>query len=319
MEKPKRSKAADWSNYWQGREAETSGEVFAGIETSQVLAAFWQEALADAGGCIVLDIACGAGSALKHAGAAEPALAIGLDISDAALRTAREALPSLAGIAAHGDRLPLADATVDRVISQFGFEYAGIAAPATEIARVLGPGGRFTAIAHMQGGAIARECRAHVDWLDVIAASGFVAAARRFFTVLFGLERGGARGGEAELRAAIEAFRAAQLAMAPAVAAGGIAAHLQAGTQQLYERRQGYALVDITGWLDGMEAEIAAYRGRMEGMLAAALSEADARAVVAALDPDGGGRVEPFELGGQPAAYRLEAVRSASSPADQRA
>ncbi len=315
MDRPKNSRA-DWSNYWQGRAAGATGEVFAGvgIETSSELATFWQDALRGIeDGDRVLDLACGAGSALRHADPPGGALLLGLDISEAALGTARESVPAMRGLVASADRLPLANASLDRVISQFGFEYAdnGIVAP--EIARVLRPGGRFTAIAHMQGGAIARECEGTLGRLDLIASSRFIPASKTFFAAVFRYTRAPDADAAAALQQAKEAVTQAQAAMAPAVQAGGIAAHLQAGARQLHDRRRAYLLEDITGWLDGMATEIAAYRGRMQGMLAAALTEAQGRAVVDAIDPGGGGRVAPFLLGGQPAAYMLDVVCPASS------
>lgn len=62
----------DWSNYWQGRNAtdQASDEalVGVGIENDAKLSEFWQECFSELKPEYeVLDMACGAGSVLKHA------------------------------------------------------------------------------------------------------------------------------------------------------------------------------------------------------------------------------------------------------------
>ncbi|MEM7768640.1 MAG: class I SAM-dependent methyltransferase [Pseudomonadota bacterium] len=302
---------ADWSNYWRGRGEDDPGEVFAGvgIETSEELAAVWRGVFAGFGGGVILDLACGAGSALKHADASGGGLHIGADISEHAVLAAQKAVPAIAGLVASADRLPLRDASIDQVVSQFGFEYANRPAASAEIARILKLGGRFTAVTHMAGGAIAAECEDHLATLDQIRDSGSIPAAKAFFSALYRLEADQSPANQAATQAAATAFQGAQSAMLPAIQKGGIAGHLQQGARQLYERRRSYAEADIAGWLHGMEGEIAAYRGRMTGMLGAAISANEARTLIDTIDPSGTGTLTPLSLGGDTAAYILSATK----------
>ena len=303
---------ADWSNYWDGRAAGQDGEVFAGvgIETSDELRAFWRSELADVSAGTVLDVACGAGSALKHLPTPASALPIGLDISAEALGRASGAVTGLHGVVGSASSLPIADRSVDWAISQFGFEYAGSGASA-EIARVLKPDGRFLAIAHFAGGAIARECEDHLRRIDSIVASNFIPATRNFFGLVFAVERDRNTGAQALLATAAKNVQTAQAALMPIAKVSQLAAHLQGGASQLYERRKAYVLSDITTWLDQMDHELAAYRGRMRGMVDSALDEAQAQRVVNTIDPAGTGQAVSFELGGEIAAWCLRAKRPA--------
>ncbi|MEM0986629.1 MAG: class I SAM-dependent methyltransferase [Pseudomonadota bacterium] len=307
---------ADWSNYWRGRTAGDTGEVFAGvgIETSDELIAIWRAAFAEIGDARVLDIACGAGSALKHADAAGAPALFALDISEHAVASACSTVPRALGVVASADRLPFPDGALDRVVSQFGFEYANREAAAREVARVLKPGGRFQAIVHLSGGAIARECSGHLQHLNRVRDSRFIPATKDLFASLFKADTDKTGPAQSALQGALKVFGAAQTHLMPAVQAGGLAAHLHGGARQLYERRKGYSEADITGWLDGMAAEIDAYRGRMEGMLGAAIGAEEAgdlaRMIQGGAGHGGNGaRVEPLELGGEAAALWIEAVR----------
>ncbi|MEL6285322.1 MAG: class I SAM-dependent methyltransferase [Pseudomonadota bacterium] len=308
MTKPDKNKT-DWSNYWQGRAAGRTGEVFAGVgvETSAELAEFWAATFAGGSDAAVIDIACGAGSVLKHAAGAGYANLIGSDISEDAIRAAADAVPGLMGLVASADALPLADASVDRAVSQFGFEYADRRRAAAEIARILRPGAGFTAVVHLKDGAIANECARHLAGLDTIDGSRFIPATRTLFAALFRMDRQPGPDAKASLDIALQAFTTAQAKLMPEVQRGGLAGHLHGGARQLYERRQAYAEQDISGWLDGMAAEIAAYRGRMEGMIGAAINEGEASAILATIDPSGNGVARRFGLGGSDAAWVLEA------------
>ncbi len=308
MDNPDKSKA-DWGNYWQGRGAEQSGEVFAGVgvETSAELATYWSTIFAGAGCEPVLDLACGAGSAIRHAAAAGCTQLIGLDISAEAVQATRTSLPGLMGVVASADQLPMADRSVGHVVSQFGFEYADRPAAAAEISRILRPGGRFSAIVHMKDGAIARECRGHLDRLDVIDKSGFIPVSKSVFSAVFAFEKAPSKRARGHLDAALKALTDAQQHLMPEVRAGGIAAHLHNGASQLFERRQTYLEQDILGWLDRMAGEISAYAGRMTGMLNAAIDPAEAAQLLARIAPAGEVSCDAFQLGGRDAALALMA------------
>ena len=308
MDKPDKSRA-DWGNYWQGRTAGQSGEVFGGvgIESSEELSDHWTRCFAGAGDAVILDLACGAGSAIRHAAAAGCSRLMGLDISAEALQATRAKLPGLQGLVASADRLPLADDTVDLAVSQFGFEYADRTAAARDIGRVLRTGGRFCAIVHLKDGAIAQECAGHLAGLNVIASSRFIPVAKAVFSAVFAFESSPSDAARQALDAALKALTKAQEALMPQVQAGGIAAHLHGGAAQLFERRRNYLEQDIQTWLDQMSGEIAAYAGRMSGMLNAAIDPGEAQVLLELIAPGGETQCAPFPLGGRDAALKLTA------------
>ena len=301
--------AADWSAYWRGRGG--AGEAFAGegVEQHPALRAHWDGVFAGGEGA-VLDLACGAGSVLRRAHAAGLAPLLGADVSADALALLAEAVPGAWTVLCSADAVPLADGGFGLVASQFGFEYAGPRAPA-EMARLVAPGGQLAALVHHAGGAIEQEVTRHAGVARAVSETGFVEAADRLIRAEFA-----ARSGDAgDLGAARAGFAGPERGLAALARAtpGGLAAHLHGGYRQLYQRRAAYALSDVTGWLDGMKAELSAYEGRMATMRAAAKDrdgmDAVARALVAGGLADV--RAEPFALPGDaaPLAWSLRARR----------
>ncbi|MEL6244913.1 MAG: class I SAM-dependent methyltransferase [Pseudomonadota bacterium] len=296
-----------WSNYWRGRTAGASGEVFGevGIERSEELAEFWSSYFAGVRSGRILDLACGAGSALKHVPAGHGGILVGADISADAIEQALSNVSPMVGVVSSADALPFADASFDFIVSQFGFEYADAKRAAAEVARVLAPGGVFTSVSHMADGAIAAECRRHLDTIESIEGSGFVEASKTLFSAVSDRESGRGHIDQVAMDEALSAFKVANAAMLALRTDNPLAAHLHSGASQLYDRRANYALADIHGWLDAMAAEIAAYRLRMQGMINAALTREKAEQIIAIISPGGAGSVEPFELRGEAAAYVL--------------
>ena len=283
----------DWSNYWQGRAASESGAalVGVGIETDAEIAAFWDGVLAGLPkSANILDLACGAGSVLRRAKEAGFKNLTGADISDKAIETLKTEFPAVRTVITPADKTPFEDGEFDLVASQFGFEYAGAKKTAIEIARLVGAGGRFVAISHKSGGAIEAEVKGKLEAAKAIAATGFISSARTIFEVDF------SGADDAKFAEAAKAFRPAQDSlMTIAKKEQGLAAHLYAGTQQLYENRAKYELDDILGWLDGVHAENTAFIGRMESMIKAALSKDDIAAIHQAFS-DQGMKLESAEV-----------------------
>ena len=303
---------ADWANYWSGREAGQTGEVLAGtgIENHDELSAFWNSAFTEPQTGLVLDLACGAGSAIKHASASDSNLLIGLDISSDAIQAAQVKVPGLTGIIAAADSIPLADGSVSHVISQFGFEYSNRSKAAAEISRILAPGGQFTAIVHLKNGAIAEECEGHLTKTDLISTSGYFSSVRHLFTAAFAFDATPTPELKQGVVEAGATFSKAQAKLASIIKEGGIAGRLHAGARQLFDRRRAYLPTDITTWLDQMAHEIDAYAGRMRGMLGAAIDEAEANSIVSTIASGGHQQVQKMQLGGRDAAWILKANKS---------
>lgn len=260
----------NWSNYWQGRTAGESGAalVGVGVENDTDIGAFWDDALSGFDKTApLLDLACGAGSVVRRAEISGFTDITGADISEAAIVALNEACPSAKGVVCPANETPFQDGAFKVVVSQFGFEYAGALNASSEIARLVAPGGVFIALAHKSGSAIEQEVMEKRAEAEAIKNTGFTDAAKALFTV----DKTG--GTDADFATALEKFRGPQDTLLNiAKSAGGLSAHLYQGTQQLYERRANYNLEDITGWLNGMAAEVEAYVGRMQSMSEAALT-----------------------------------------------
>lgn len=96
-----------------------------------------------AAGTRVLDVACGPGI-VTAAAAARGAVASGLDFSPAMLALARAANPSLLFHEGDAEAMPLADGSLDAMVSNFGIHHVPRPERAlAEAFRVLRPGGRL--------------------------------------------------------------------------------------------------------------------------------------------------------------------------------
>ncbi len=298
----------EWDNYWLGRTGPDAAAL-TGIEHDGELAAFWTSALDGlARSGPILDLACGAGTVLKHAQALGFEDLTGADVSPAAIAALGQALPGVRGTVCPADATGFEDAAFASVVSQFGFEYAGAVATVPEIARLLAPGGTFIAVAHMAGGAIHDEVRAHHAACLTIAQSGYIEQSKALFSEVFSGD--------------VSALERAQAVMAPAreavfalVTPGrpSLAAHLTQGAAKLWDERAKYALRDIHGWFDGIEAQRAAFEARMAGMIGAALDGDGAKSVQAKFTATGFKAQAPqsLQLGAADAAWVLRASRPA--------
>lgn len=317
----------DWSNYWQGR---NSDEALAGvgIEQDKGLVDFWVacfEALpAEAK---LLDMACGAGSVLRRADAVGVKDLTGVDISADAIETMIKNLPNAQGVVSAVDKTPLEDGTFDMVVSQFGFEYAGeaeqVLATAREMARLVGLDGRFAAICHIEGGGIDAEVAGHLAHIKQIEEAGFIGVSKAIFVAADTFDAQPSAENKQAYEKAVALMSGPRDLLVDWItthqnSAGQIAElaqHLYNGTLQMFNRRKAFALNDITGWFDGMDAEIQAYKGRMSSMQSAALSETEAQGILEVF-AKAGFTVEALDklyLRGddKPTAWILKATRSA--------
>ncbi len=124
-------------------------ELFAAHPERAAVAAEIRRHIAPVG--LVADIGCGAGQELlPHLG---DAMCVGVDIAAEGLTLARERLAqagaSRLGFArARAEALPMRTATVDLVICRLALMYTHVPSALNEVARVLRPGGGFSAQIH---------------------------------------------------------------------------------------------------------------------------------------------------------------------------
>lgn len=267
----------------------------------------WASVFRDLPDGIVLDVACGAGAVSRHAAAAGRRDLIGIDIAIDAVRVARKNVPTLNGVVARADDIPVASNAVSCVVSQFGLEYADCDNAADEIARVLIPGGVFHAIVHIKSGVIEAECRGHLARIDAIQASQYLPTAKKFLGSVFAFERSPSSILRAQMEKAFKAFEVARTTLKPEILSGGIAAQLHAGVGDRYQRRRQFEAQDTLNWLDGWDVDINAYVGRTQSMLSAAMDEDQARTILSKISPSRRYRIEEFRIDGQIAAWNLSA------------
>lgn len=125
----------------------------------------------------VLDLATGDGAVLGKMRRARTDLKmVGVD-SSPVLPPTPKGMTLRAGVAM--EALPFPDASFDQATSQFGFEYGDTARTASEVARVLKPGGRITFVVHhAQGPILAHNMtrRTRLTW--ALDESGLLPRAR---------------------------------------------------------------------------------------------------------------------------------------------
>ena len=259
-----------WSDYWQREGA--GGEVFVNAkgEGNPALRAFWQSIFEDLPArAKVIDLASGAGSIYSHLDADHGLDLHAADIAEEALATLRERIPGVTTHVCGADDLPFDDQSFDLVVSQFGVEYAGVKA-FSEAGRIVSPGGRLAGLVHVRGGYIDAGNQEQLDEALVTRDCAFIEHAIEMTNAAFSNSR--------------PRLEKAEQAMAPAIQAvveamkrrkQGIHSYLYFGFRKLYENRTAYDRTDITGWLEGMNAELEINIDRLGRMTQAAMNEKD--------------------------------------------
>ena len=176
------------------------------------------------------------------------------------------------------EKLPLADASVDAVTSQYGIEYSDMKKSVPEAVRVLGSGGRLRFACHATEGALAADTKAAIADADfVVDELDLTGRAARCLDAVLGVERGHQAGQFAEIAAQSRyaEFRDGLKAVAermPAAADQAMLGSVHQALVALFEQRQGQNLQGLFIQLDALREEIAAHRERQRALLAAALT-----------------------------------------------
>ena len=266
-----------WDTYWEGTrdaEAYASGGV-----SHPVVASFWDKALRNLlvtpEGGKILDIATGSGAVVERLvqqPGAENCEVTCVDISAAAIDVVRNRFPNVVGIVADARSIPLGSGQYDLVTSQFGIEYAGLAA-FDEANRLLAPGGSLVLMMHIQPGVIFDECATALDAIGRTRKSNFVMYAKRFFEAGFAAVRGADRApydqAALQFNPAIQEIESVLSEHGEHVA-GDTIARLYSDVQQIHSRIQYYEPKDVLGWLRTMDIELSEYEERMASMCDAA-------------------------------------------------
>lgn len=284
------SETRGWADYW--KEDGASGEVFVGKDgtTNPNIAAFWVRYLGEiSDGAAIIDIASGAGSIYRHIQKPNQYALFASDLSTEALSLLKQRIPGALIAASSASAICFEKGAFDAVVSQFGVEYAGIDA-FTEAADLVKPGGKFITLSHIEDGYIDSKNRALLDGAEMVAKLDFISHASALTRAAFSQQ---------EFQLAVQTFQPAERALAAYMNSnpGGIHSHLYLGFRQLFERKEQYALDDIIGWLDAMQADLDRNILRLTSMRSAALSVDDIEIIRRNLTKSGFDlAAEPFEF-----------------------
>ena len=308
-----------WDAYWRGS-AQGSAYNCDGI-SHPALREFWIRFLSRLAAesnthpISIVDVASGTGTVADHAVQVfgNTANITCLDVSDAALAVVRQRIPSVRTVVADASRIPLESGTADVVTSQFGAEYAGPEATA-EAARLVAPGGFMVLLMHHRFGLIYDGCGASLDAIEKIELSRFVQLAFDMFKAGFeavaGSDRQHYEQAAAALSPAVGVLESIMTQHGPHVA-GDLVYRLYNDVADIHEQIQHYESNDVLSWLDRLDGELGAYKGRMESMREAALDQ-EAIAETTERLHDGGFTVleaDPLIEADRPLAWKLVARR----------
>jgi len=280
--------ADDWDVYWRGKkEADPQSDAGPQDEApSEFWKAFFAEEFPRHSNLQFLDAACGHGAVTEIALATADALAISdmklacMDYSASAVQALKEKFPGVSGVACDARDTPFSDGPFNIVASQFGLEYAGLEA-FEEAARLVATHGVLVALLHIKKGAIFDECAATLSAIQSIQESRLLPLAREAFDAGFAVARGNApqsRFLEADknFAPAVEALKQTLRKHGPLLA-GSMIHRMGTDLGQMYQRIEAYVPQEFHAWLDRTDAELAAYAGRMQSMVDAALDETEVR------------------------------------------
>ena len=150
------------------------------------------------------------------------------------------------------EALPLADASIDAVVSQYGAEYSDLARSIPEAVRVLAPGGRLRFAIHAAEGAVACDTASAIADADFLIGLDIVGLAERSDTALDAFNIG--------LKAIAD--------RAPTATDRAMLANVHQTLCDAYDHRRGELAVKA----ENLHAEITAHRDRQAALLSAALS-----------------------------------------------
>lgn len=267
-----------WDTYW--RDAEHGAAYTAGGISHPAIQSYWNEVFRAARARYeaprIIDIASGNGAVVECAktafGGRLPDFTC-LDISASAIEMLEQRFPDVHTVVADARQIPLESAGYDIATSQFGIEYAGLAAM-DEVARLVAPGGQLALLLHNRSGSIYRDCAANLDAIQRVLQANFIPYSIDMFEKGFAAVRGANRA----------AYEEAAKRLAPAVRtlesiltqhgthiADETVMRLNEDIGRIHENIQRYDPSEVLDWLNRMDGELQAYAGRMASMCESAI------------------------------------------------
>lgn len=172
----------------------------------------------------------------------------------------------LGGIAA--EKLCFDIDSFDCVVSQYGLEYADLAPALTEVGRVLSPRGWLHWLAHMYDSPVVAQNLSQISEVELLLRAGGPLAAMRSFVRSLASEKMLKKALE---RAHLVVYRARK--EASTTGSGQIVKEVCDGLEQVLRRPYVYDPGDLRRMLNQSQASLVAYRGRIEAMVDAALTD----------------------------------------------
>jgi len=277
-----RSEANGWDSYWKGT---NELGAFSGDGVNHpVISAYWENFCESVrtGSEInsVLDVATGNGallpSLLNATGAMQCSVTC-FDYSLSAIQSVKSKYPNAQAFVGDARRLPILARSVDLVTSQFGVEYAGMAA-IEKVSGLVSEQGQLSLMMHMQNSSIYQDCENSYQATISLIESDFLNLADLFFQAAFAAFAGGER---APYDAAATRLQPAVTALESSIAkydvgvASGMMAHLHGEVAKIHSSMQNYQLPEVLAWLRNLATEMPGYAERMKAMRDSALDESE--------------------------------------------
>lgn len=311
--------AGDWDKYWSGSQ-HTPAYSTEGVN-HPLIDEFWRgyfsAVVEEFDSPRIVDIACGNGAlieAAREAFAGREARLECLDISEHAIHSVTRRFPEVVGHVANASDPGLERGAYSIVASQFGIEYAGVAA-IDKLHELVAPRGQLALMLHHSGGSIFEECRNNLEAATEILESGYIDLAISMFNTGYATLRG---------EASVEDYNNATRGVIPAMRrleavagrfgpdiAGGTLARLYNEVGNIQEDLKHYDGEEVVDWLGRTRDEVEGYTGRMQSMCDAAVDSETFDTLVAGL------RDRAFDVrdagviaaSGKPLAWTLVATR----------
>lgn len=267
-----------WDTYW--RDVEHGAAYSAGGITHPAIQSFWdgvfRAARARYEAPRIVDIGSGNGAVVACAKTAFdgrlPDFTC-LDVSASAIEMLEQRFPDVHTVVADACQIPLESAGYDIATSQFGIEYAGLAAM-DEVARLVAPGGQVALLLHNQAGSIYQECAANLDAIRTMQKVRFIPYAidmfEKGFAAVHGADRAEYEAAAKQLAPAVRALESILTQHGTHIADDTVV-RLYEDVGKIHENIQRYEPSEVLDWLNGMDGELQAYVGRMASMCEAAI------------------------------------------------
>jgi ubiquinone/menaquinone biosynthesis C-methylase UbiE len=198
--------------------------------------------------------------------------------------------------------LPFPDASFDAVVSQYGIEYSDMERALDELMRVVRPGGRARLVLHAADGIVAADSKRVIDEADFLLETiDLPGTAARCFAAVAAAERSAEASEEThrDARESLRAFESALMATGRRMAGAVDQTMLRNSAAVLFDTFKRHARLDVEQMIaktDEVRTSIRDHRGRLQALIDAAVTRAEAEAIANRIAAGGAEAVEQEEL-----------------------